>query len=186
MHFTHSLVALATMAATLVNANTITFINQDSTSRTIVFTGNSNVAKLPNVVVPGNRQVRVTFPNAWVGNAYSVSQGQPFVTGMLAEFAFAGWGGITFFDVSAIVNPNDTNGIKQLFPASQLNVDPKTVFSGCENFPCSTAYYHPDDIATVSTRETDLICTLGTPASLKATRDVEPELVERKFVLGQF
>ena len=48
-----------------------------------------------------------------------------------------------------------------------------------------TAYYHPDDIQTVSTSETDLVCTLGGGNGDAGKRE-EPTLVARKFVLGKF
>lgn len=75
---------------------------------------------------------------------------------MLGEVCFNSWGGISFFDVSAIVNPNDKNNVKQLWPASAA-----TPVSGCTTFPCNDAYYLPDDIQTKGTNEDDLVCTLG-------------------------
>ena len=63
----------------------------------------------------------------------------------------------TYFDVSAIVNPDDNNGVKMIFPLHS-----STPVSGCQTFPCSNAYNKWDDIATLSTDGRDLVCLLGT------------------------
>ncbi|KAI0883160.1 uncharacterized protein GGS22DRAFT_36737 [Annulohypoxylon maeteangense] len=184
MRFFAQIAAIAATAATLVSANSVTFINQDATTRHIYFTPSAGNPTINTVTVAGNKQVKVNIPNAWIGNAYAVSEGKPNVPGMLAEFTFQGWNDITYFDVSAIVNPSDKSGVKQIFPASQRKNTPKTSVSGCLLFPCATAYYAPDDIQTVTTKETDLIVTLGN--ANVASRDVEPgTLVPRHYVLGK-
>ncbi|KAF2970381.1 hypothetical protein GQX73_g3223 [Xylaria multiplex] len=186
MHFSQQLFAFAATAATLASANSITFINQDATKRTIIFTPNAGLQQIGSVVVPGNDKLKVDIPDSWIGNAYSVSEGAPSVVGMLAEFTFQGWQGLTYFDVSAIVNPNDHEGVKELYPLSQQDAKEKVSISGCDVFPCPTVYYHPDDVQTVTSLETDFICTLGNPPSNKVARDVGTELVARKYVLGKF
>jgi hypothetical protein len=75
---------------------------------------------------------------------------------MLAEFRFNGFAGATYFDVSAIVNPDDAEGVKMVFPK---NSD-KPV-SGCQTFPCSNAYNRPDDVATLSTDDSELVVLIG-------------------------
>ncbi|KAI5918569.1 DNase1 protein [Camillea tinctor] len=184
MHFLAQLAAFAT-AATVVSANTMTFVNQDDTPRHIVFTPSEGYQPVNSVDVAGNGQVTVDIPTSWIGNAYSVSQGAQDAPGMLAEVTFQGWNDLTYFDVSAIVNPNDHVGVKQMFPATEMNATPKSSVSGCEVFPCNTAYYQPDDVQTVSTKETDIIITLGTPSNV-GSRDVESQRVSRNFVLGKF
>ncbi|KAI1753646.1 hypothetical protein F4782DRAFT_497137 [Xylaria castorea] len=187
MRFSQQLTAFAAAAAaTLASANSITFVNQDATQRTIVFTPNAGLQQIKPVIIAGLAQTKVNFPDGWVGNAYSVSAGAPNVPGMLAEVTFQGWQGLTYFDVSAIVNPNDHNGVKELFPTSEQSAKEKKVISGCALFPCSKAYYHPDDVQTVTTLAEDLMCTLGNPPNNAVARDVEVELVARKFVLGKF
>ncbi|KAI0868257.1 hypothetical protein GGS24DRAFT_482927 [Hypoxylon argillaceum] len=186
MHFSHHLTAFAAAAATLASANSITFVNQDATQRTIVFTPNAGLQQMDDVVIAGFDKTQVDFPEGWIGNAYSVSEGAPNVVGMLAEVTFQGWNGLTYFDVSAIVNPNDLEGVKQLYPSSEQDVQDKVQVSGCALFPCPKVYYHPDDVQTVTSTEVDFICTLGNPPSTTVTRDVEVELVARKFVLGKF
>ncbi|KAI0552075.1 hypothetical protein F4679DRAFT_95662 [Xylaria curta] len=187
MRFSQQLTALAaTTAATLASANSITFVNQDATQRTIIFTPNAGLQQIEPVVIAGLDQTKVNFPDGWIGNAYSVSDGAPNVPGMLAEVTFQGWQGLTYFDVSAIVNPNDHDGVKELYPTSEQSIEEKQLISGCAIFPCSKAYYHPDDVQTVTTSAEDLICTLGNPPSNVVARDVEVELVARKFVLGKF
>lgn len=76
---------------------------------------------------------------------------------MLGEVRFNGYAGATYFDVSAIVNPADAEGVKELFPLGK-----NKPVSGCQKFPCSNAYNHADDVATLSTDENELVCLLGT------------------------
>ncbi|KAI1762716.1 DNase1 protein [Hypoxylon sp. FL1150] len=185
MRFFAQLAAFAAAAASLASANSLTFINQDDTTRTIVFTANAGLSAIDSVTVQGNDQVKVDIPNGWIGNAYSVSEGATDSPGMLAEVTFQGWDDLTYFDVSAIVNGNDKDGVKQMFPATELSALTKTLVSGCLIFPCNSAYYQPDDIQTVSTTETDLIVTLGGSSSNVTARDEQPHLVPRHFVLGK-
>ncbi|KAI0472081.1 hypothetical protein GGR56DRAFT_106279 [Xylariaceae sp. FL0804] len=184
MRFFTQLTASAFAAATLASANTLTFISKDSTNRVMYFTGSSNVDP---VEVPGNSQKKVDMPEGWIGNAYAVAEGAENKPGMLAEVTYQGWNGLTYFDVSAIVDPNDVNGVKQLYPASYTEplANVKELLSGCTVFPCNKAYYHPDDVQTVTTEETDLICTLGGGASANVTSRAEPRArVARHYVLG--
>jgi len=76
-----------------------------------------------------------TMPDSWIGNLFSVNEGAAIVPGMLAEFRFNGFAGATYFDVSAIVNPDDTEGVKMVFPKNN-----NSPISGCQTFPCSNAY----------------------------------------------
>jgi hypothetical protein len=185
MQFITKIAALAAMAAAMVSAtNTITFVNQDETTRTIIFTPSIGHEAVSSVTIAGDATKVVTIPNAWIGNWYSVSEGAANVPGMLGEVTFQGWDGITYFDVSAIVNPNDINGVKEMFVASEMKSTVKTLISGCAVFPCNTAYYAPNDIQTATTTETDLVCTLG--GSSTATKRGETKLVARNFVLGKF
>ncbi|KAI0410505.1 hypothetical protein F5X98DRAFT_98002 [Xylaria grammica] len=187
MRFSQQLIALTATAATLASAsNSITFVNQDAAQRTIYFTSSVGHQQIDTVVIPGYDEAKVDVPDAWIGNAYSVSEGSPNVVGMLAEFTFQGWNDLTYFDVSAIENPNDRKGVKQLFPTTEKDDEEKKTVSGCTVFPCATAYYSPDDVQTVTTYETEFICTLGNPPTTKEARDAEVELVARKYVLGKF
>jgi len=145
--------ALASMAAA---DNVVHFVNQDSTERTIVFTAQEGIEEIPNLVIKGLATANQTFPDSWIGNLYSVSKGAPNIPGMLAEFRWNGFAGANYFDVSAIVNPDDTEGVKMVFPK---NSD-KPV-SGCQTFPCSNAYNKWDDVATLSTTDNELIVLLG-------------------------
>jgi len=176
------------LGAALASANSVTFVNQDATKRTLVFTPDISHQPIGDVIVPSFQEVAVNFPASWIGNVYSVSEGAPRVDGMLAEFVFQGFQGMTFFDVSAIVNPHDHDGIHELYPASQKGLKEKQNVSGCVVFPCNTAYYHPDDVQTHASVEMDFICTLGTYSNTTevVTRDDQSELVARRFVLGKF
>ena len=171
-----ALVALAALAA----ANSVTFQSQDDTNRRIIFTPSAGLPGIPSAWVGPYQTVRVEFPHGWIGNWYAVSQGRPDIPGMLGEVTFQGWNDITYFDVSAIVNPGDHEGVQELYPAGR-----NEPVSGCKNWPCNNAYYMPDDIQTKTTYETDLVCTLGRGGWDK--RDANPEdseNVARSFVLG--
>jgi len=155
MHFTASVLALAGSAA-LSNAASITFWTLDDVQRTIYFTSNENSHIMDPVTVSNAEQTTVQFPDEYVGNFYAVADGQENKPGMLGEVKFSGWGGSTYFDVSAIIDPNDKTNVKQMYPA-----DSQSPMSGCEVFPCNNAYYLPDDIQTKVTEENHLITTLG-------------------------
>jgi hypothetical protein len=184
MRFT--IAAFVAAAASLVSAtNTITFRNQDSIPKTVIFTANAGFAPVNTVKVEDKGETTVTIPDGWQGNYFSIAEGSPINPGMLGEVAFQGWNDLTYFDVSAIVDATDVNGVKEIFPVSELMAKTKTAISGCSAFPCNTAYYHPDDVQTVSTKETNLVTTLGGGNAAPSKRD-ETNLVPRKFVLGQF
>lgn len=153
MQYSTKLAMLA--SATLASAtNYVTLVNMDSTDRTIVWTGTSSI---DNTDVPGNTNVTIEVPYGWVGNGYSVSSGKELGTpGMLAEFAWNSYADATYFDVSAIVDSTDTEGVYQMYP-----VDTQDPVSGCWSFACSNAYYLPDDVQTKATTSEHIIVTLG-------------------------
>jgi hypothetical protein len=137
-------------------AGSVHFVNQDSTERTIVFTANLGLESIDKLVIPGMATANQTFPTGWIGNWYSVSKGANDVPGMLGEVRFDGYAGATYFDVSAIVNPDDTVGVKEIFPLHS-----NTPVSGCQTFPCANAYNKWDDVATKATDSSELVCLLG-------------------------
>ena len=98
--------------------------------------------------------------------------------GMLAEFCYDGWNGIHYFDVSAIVDPNDVDNVSEMWPQS----DPSNT-SGCKSFPCNNAYVLPDDIQTKTTKDSHIIVTLGMNGG-GSKRDVPLNRVTRSYVLG--
>lgn len=142
-------------SATLASAtNHVTYVSMDNITRTIVWTGDSHIE---NTEVPAGQNVTVELPYGWTGNSYSVSSGNDLgVPGMLAEFAWNSYADATYFDVSAIVEPNDQEGVYQMYP-----VDTQEPVSGCWSFACSNAYYLPDDIQTKSTTSNHIVVTLG-------------------------
>jgi len=178
MQFTYTAIVAAFVSA-VAATNNLQFLNQDSTSRTIYFTSNPGMTTIEPLIVIGNSDANQTFDEGWTGNFYSVSDGAVNTPGMLGEIAWNSWDGITFFDVSAIVNPNDTEGIKQIFAADEpLNL------SGCESFPCAHVYMQPDDVQTQSTTSTNLVCTLGNPPTSTRRRgavaDAAREIVAKR------
>ena len=138
--------------------NSIEFRSQDSTTRTIVFRPNvPGDWKPDNLIVPGNDHAVANFAPGWQGMFYSISaplKPEDVEHGMLGEVTFDE--SKTWYDVSAIDVPGDHVGVKQLFPLTEEGVK-----SGCEVFPCDTAYYLPDDIQTQATNDHHLVCTLG-------------------------
>jgi hypothetical protein len=156
MQFINTILLAATALASMATANTVHFVNQDSTTRTIIFTGQENMASPENLVLKGHATAVAEFDGGWIGNFYSVSEDAEDIPGMLGEISWDAWGGMTFFDVSAIVNPDDTNGVKMLFPKNE-----NLPVSGCQTFPCSNAYNKWDDIQTLSTTDKELVCLLG-------------------------
>lgn len=155
MKFAATLTALIASAATALAAS-VTFVTLDTVERTIYFTPNPGFDELPAVTVSSAAQKTVSFPDAWIGNYYAVKKGAANVPGMLGEVNFGGWNGMTYFDVSAIVDPNDHDNVKMMWPAKDTGLT-----SGCEVFPCNNCYWLPDDIQTKVTNEVDLIQTLG-------------------------
>jgi hypothetical protein len=155
MHFTSSVLALVGSAA-LATANSVTFWTLDDVQRTIYFTSNENAFPMDPIVVSSAEKTTVEFPDEYVGNFYAIADGQENVPGMLGEVKFSGWEGKAYFDVSAIVDPHDHNGVKQMYPADSL-----WPMSGCLVFPCDNAYYLPDDVQTKVTTENHIITTLG-------------------------
>lgn len=159
MQFT-TIAAAASALFTLASAGTVHFVNQDSTTRTLVFTPNSGYESISDLTIQGDSTANQTFPTGWIGNWYSVSDGAAKVPGMLGEVSFDSYAGSTFFDVSAIVNPDDHNGVKEMFPLHS-----NTPVSGCQSFPCENAYNKWDDIQTQSTDGNELVCLLGNLSS---------------------
>lgn len=160
MHFFTSFFFAAFALASLATANSVDFLNQDGTTRTIIFTAQEGLEVIPALTVAGNAHASQDFPSGWIGNFYSVSDGATNVPGMLGELRFDGFAGATYFDVSAIVNPNDAEGVKMIFPKNS-----NTPLSGCQTFPCSNAYNKWDDVATLSTDDSELVCLIGNLSS---------------------
>lgn len=173
-----TLLSLFGSAALVAATNTVTFLSLDDDDRTVYFTPSAGFEEIESVQVSAGDKVTTEIPTGWIGNWHSITTGKENQPGMLGEVAFQGWNGLTYFDVSAIVDPNDHNGVKEMYPANS-----QAPTSGCEQFPCDNAYYLWDDVQTKVTGETDLICTLGNGASPLSARDSNS--VKRDFVLGK-
>ncbi|KFY30451.1 hypothetical protein V493_01895 [Pseudogymnoascus sp. VKM F-4281 (FW-2241)] len=156
MQFWTSL-SITTLIAVATAANTVNMVSQDSTNRKVIFTPQEGSPELPSIDLTGGSSQVATFPDHWIGNWYTVSEGKEDKPGMLGEVRWDGFSGENYFDVSAIVNPDDHDGVKMLYPKSS-----KTPMSGCQTFPCDNAYNLPDDIQTLSTPENELECLIGT------------------------
>jgi len=167
------LLAASALASVAAAENSIHFINQDATvSKNIKFTANKGLQPVdPIVIAPGQNYVQ-TFPDEWIGNFYSYDVGAKDVPGMLGEVRFGGYGGDTYYDVSSIVNPGDTDGVKILYPAGTFNgrnshsikleeLANSPHVSGCQTTDCTKQYNKWDDIATLSTPGNTLVCLVG-------------------------
>lgn len=176
-------IAALGLAATVKADNILRFVSTDSTERTIYVTPNAGVEGHDPVTVAAGATVDVTLCPSFIGNAYSISSGAANVPGMLAEVNFQGWNGLTYFDVSAIVDAADHDGVHLMYPAES-----QTPTSGCEAFPCNNAYYLADDIQTKTTQETIIIVTLGSGSnstSAKRSDASEGENFARNLVTGK-
>jgi len=189
MQFINTILLAATALASIVSAqNIVQFVNQDSVDKTIIFTANAGLVAIAPLSLPGLTTLKQEFPTGWLGNFYSVAAGAQNVPGMLGEVAFQGFAGATYFDVSSIVNPNDTEGVKQLYPLTEELKTKSDAVSGCNiaygtsTTECTSQYNAPDDVATVSTPLTSLVCLVGTEASAKATR--RSRVFARDYVTG--
>lgn len=199
MQFT-TIFSAALALATLTSAvnNTVYFRNQDNTTRTIVFTSEADLGLAPmdNLVIPGHQNATQEFPEGFIGNWFSVSEGAEMVPGMLGEVRFQGYMGMTFYDISSIVNDQDTDGVKMLYPAGMDPYNATTPTSGCNSVvgKCLTQYNAPDDIATMATDGTHLVCLLGNNNTETITADTRRrkqkarrsyELFPRSFVTSE-
>lgn len=189
MQFTNKLAGAALVLASLASAtNLVTFVNQDNTTRNIVFTAEADLglAAIPNLVIEGMATANQTLPDGFIGNAYSYNNGSENVPGMLAEFRFGGFDDLTFFDVSSIVNATDTEGVKLIVPAGMNMTSAETPVSGCMRSTtlCANQYNAPDDIATKATSATHLMVYLGNAVSKRSSRRSAAEVYPRSFVLG--
>ncbi|SZF05143.1 unnamed protein product [Blumeria hordei] len=81
--FSHTILFLGVVIHTA--ANSVNFVNQDGITRTIIFTPQSGQQKIDSIKLQGNSAIQQEFPQGWIGNWYSVSEGSPNVTGMLGE-----------------------------------------------------------------------------------------------------
>jgi hypothetical protein len=180
MRFSFTIV-LASLAALASSVNTVEFINQDGITRTIYFTQQAGFPSIGPATIAGLTTYTVEFPTGWIGNYYSVSEGAPIVPGMLGELRWNGWNGLNWFDVSAIVNPNDLNGVKTISPKYS-----GTPSSGCESYVdgCGNAYYTPGEDQTKSTAESALVCTLGTPGTPASASKPKGRRHPRHFIAG--
>lgn len=197
MQFINNILLAATALASMATAanNTITFVNQDSTTvKNIVFTANAGLEAIPTLVLgKGETQIQ-EIPDAWIGNFYSYDEGSANVPGKLGEVAFGSWDAITFYDVSAIVNKYDNNGIKVLYPLAEATVTKgvsdfvstlatATGVSGCNTNGefCKNEYNESNDIATQASSLSSFVCLVGNPV-LNTRRSAR---FARDYVLGK-
>lgn len=161
MQFLNTILLAASALATLATAqNFVQFVNQDSTTRTIKFTPNSGLESIDPLTLEGGATQQQVFPQGWIGNFYSINEGAEDVPGILGEVRFNGFADATYFDVSSIVNPDDAEGIKMLYPFGESTRS--AAVSGCAVAQgCSNQYNNPNDVATLSTPGNSLTCLIG-------------------------
>jgi len=138
----------------------VSWISNDDLNRVVHCTPSPGSSELPSINLPAGQTVDSSFPSKWEGNCWGVIDGETNTGGgMLAEFCWQAWDGINFFDVSSIVDANDTNNVKLMLPA-----DGRTPTSGCQDVSpgmCDNMYILPDDVQTQSTRENHILVHLG-------------------------
>lgn len=171
----------ALFAAASAATNIITFQSLDDVDRIIYSTGNAGYTAPDPVTVAAGSSVDVEFSEGFVGNSYAIHSNATNNAGMLAEVQFQGWNGLTYFDVSAIVDSSDVDNVKEMYPASS----PSTPVSGCTTFPCNNAYYLSDDVQTKTTEQTHLIVTLSkNGVSSKRSAEDSEKTFDRRFIQG--
>ncbi|KAG9243927.1 hypothetical protein BJ878DRAFT_97098 [Calycina marina] len=184
MMFVNTVFFAAAALASLVSAtNTVEFVNQDDTIRHIVFTGQSGMSELADITIEGKGTATQSFSTGWIGNWYSYNDGQYSDFGMLGEVRFDGSDGLVYFDVSALINSTDTEGVKMMYPNDQNPSASSSTVSGCQTSPCENQYNEWDDVATKATNNSDLVCLIGNVAT--TTRRGAARLYSRDFVTGE-
>jgi len=189
MQFTNTILFAAAALASMVGAeNIVKFVNQDNIPKTVVFTANAGLAVLPPLKLDALKTVPQTFPQGWTGNWYTYNVGTQNKPGMLGEVNFQGWEGQTYYDVSAIVNPNDSLGVKKIYPTEQESRRVKsfstafsTTSSGCQtsgSAPCPNQYNNPPEVQTKTTFSTKLTCLVGNLSPAGAQRRHARDFVE--------
>ncbi len=163
--------AVAAALAAIVAANTVDMVSQDSAGRTVYFVPQEGSPEIPSLRLDGGETVTAEFPDRWIGNFYAVRDEADRDdtdgvdgNGMLGEVRFDGSDGLNFFDVSAIVAPDDAHNVKVMYPKNE-----KSPTSGCQNYDteCPNAYNYSDDIQTKSSEENEFVCLIG---DLEATK----------------
>jgi len=162
MQFFKSIIAVTALASITSATNTLTFVSQDSTDRSIFFTSAFGLAPVGPLVLKGLQTVTTEIPEQWSGNFWGVIDGDENIgSGALGEMTFNAWGGLTFFDMSMIVVPDDINNIKMIMPKKS-----NTPTAGCLDYTtvCHNAYNVWDEnLASKSTLETEFTVLVGTP-----------------------
>jgi hypothetical protein len=79
--------------------------------------------------------------------------------GIMGEIAFQGYQDISYYDVTAVHNPNDFQGVHVLVPRGGNS--PKG--AGCIVFPCDTTIYQASQVEgrTYLTTSTEFDCYIG-------------------------
>jgi L-rhamnose isomerase len=159
MRFSNALFALVFSLPLAYADNQVTFIPKDNQPRMIYFKPNDGCANIPDLYAPAGKTVSVTFPYRWQGNWKALHEdADKNGVWTLGEVTFQGGndGQQTSYDVSAIDNHTDDTGVHWLYPASGNGIK-----SGCDKFPCNSAYTASNDVQTQTTYETALTCLLG-------------------------
>jgi len=129
-----------------------------------------------------NEVLNVPMMDNWSGNFITVVKGVDVYQGMLGEMTFNSWGEMVYFDVSAIVNPDDHDNVKELFPKNT-----NLPMAGCQDFPCNNVYnVWNEDYNTKTTLENQFICLVGTLDSTQRRREKRLENNIRKPGLLNF
>lgn len=79
---------------------------------------------------------------------------------VVAEFSLGSWGGMHFFDLSAVNNHTDNTGFMSITTAETNKTVPNE-YSGCFEFPCGNVYVLFDDPGTRSTTSNHFVIELG-------------------------
>ena len=165
----------------LATSHTLTFQNLFSSPRLLIFTPNSGSYSIPPQTIAPSQYLSLSAPD-WSGNFkaadpdfYRLENPGPEKY-ILGEVCFACWQDITFFDVSAIWNCCDNEGVHWMWGydgdrngngtgEGQYGLTREDVIegdvSGCERFPCEGVYNESDDVQTKTTTKDAIWVVLG-------------------------
>ncbi|APA14961.1 hypothetical protein SS1G_13705 [Sclerotinia sclerotiorum 1980 UF-70] len=153
--------------------HTLTFQNLFPTTRLLIFTPNPNSYSIPAQSIEPSQHLNLSIPN-WAVNfkavdpkLYNLDHPGPEQY-ILGEVCFACWQDITFFDVKAIWNCCDNEGVHWMwgfdydgdYEGSREGFGESEV-SGCKKFPCGEVYNESDDVQTKTTTKDAIWVVLG-------------------------
>ncbi|ESZ93535.1 SchS21 protein [Sclerotinia borealis F-4128] len=172
------LLSLAT-TTTAITGHTLSFQNLFPEPRLLIFTPTPSSYIIPPQLIAPSQILSLSTPH-WNGNFKAVNastynaENPGLENHIWGEVCFACWQDITFFDVSAIWNCCDNEGVHWMWGYDydgdvDVEGDGEGIregvregeVSGCETFPCKTVYNKSGDMQTKTTTKNAIWVVLG-------------------------